>query len=128
MRIDTQLTDKQRDAVKEYAVNHGYTMKRAYTNLILDGLYDRFLMRMHPEKGNVGVKFAGRNSSILTNIGEDYLIDQLKQHDGDWVRIYAPNLYALERVGIETPDDPVLWNTSDGDDDPILMEKEESHP
>lgn len=116
MRIHTRLTDEDRDAVKEYAMNHGYTMKQAYTTLIRDALHDRFLMRLHPETGNVGVKFAGFNNSVMTNVPTERFFDRLEYHDGDWVCVYAPRQYALERAGVDVDRDPSFWlDQSDAD-------------
>jgi hypothetical protein len=115
MRISTNITDQEREAVKEYAVNHGYTMKRAYTQLIRDALYDRFLMRDNPGKDTVGVKFEGFENSVMTNIKTNKLLGNLEYFDGEWATVYAPRAYALSDVGIETELPPYIW--FDGEDD-----------
>lgn len=109
MRIDTTLTDEQRDAVKEYAVQNGYTMPKAYTQLILDALHDRFCMRYHPETENYGVMFAGYNNNVLTYTTLEKIQHNLKYHEGEWVRVYSPRWYALERAGIAPEREPSIW-------------------
>lgn len=122
MRIDTQLTDQDRDAVKEYAVKHGYTMKRAYTQLVRDALHDRFLMRLSTSTGNLGVKFAGYENHVLTNLSVERMLSRLEYYNGEWACVYAPRWYALENAGFDVEREPTFW--IDGDDDPRPREEE----
>lgn len=121
MRPQLNIDDETRDAVKEYAVQNGYTMPEAYGRLIRHGLYGRFCMRVN-ESGSYGVKFAGDESSVTTNISADKLQRNLEYHAGDWVTIYAPRIFALERAGVDVDIPPSVWFDHDDEAEPKAVE------
>lgn len=95
MRIDTDLTEQDRDAIAVYASTNNLTMKGAYTELLRSALWDRSIITNH-DNGNVGLGFYGHDSGIYTNVQPE----QLTEFEG-YRTIYWPRKFALVEAGFD---------------------------
>lgn len=118
MRIDTDLDEQHREAIKHYAEENGYTMKGAYTKLLRDALWMRSEVGYFPDRDNVGVAHRSYDSGIRTNIDREDFINRI---DGGMRTIYMPLRFALEAAGIDVEDEiaPSIFENETTTPDPV---------
>lgn len=120
MRIDTDLRDIDRDAVKAYADANNYTMRGAYTRLIRNALWGRTSLAVYPEKGNLGIKWSGHDASVRTNVDLDSTIEALADADGEFRSLFMPHSFALDEAGFDLDIEPSIFDMEYDDTQPTV--------
>lgn len=118
MRIDTDLREEDRKAVKAYADANNLTMKGAYTRLLRDGFWSRTALAYFPEADNYGVRWLGYDSRIRTNIDPDKIDRVLRENPDQFHYLYMPRRFALEEAGIDVNTGPGIFDVELDDEPP----------